>query len=60
MDSSYYLLLYKTIKNQECEKVIEEKNDPSTTNLDITNKNLIANDNHSNNSDTIAKAKKNE
>ena len=38
--------------------IIDEKNNPSTTNLDVTNKNLIANDNHSNNSDTITKAKK--
>ena len=58
MDTSEHLYADKTIKGQACEKVIEEKNDLSTTNLDITNKNLIANNNHLNNSDTITKAKK--
>jgi len=58
MDTSYYLCADKTIKGQSCENAIEEKNDPSKTNLDKTNKNLIANDNHSNNSDTITKEKK--
>ena len=58
MDTNYYLYADKAIKSQDYENVIEEKNDPSTTNSDITNKNLIANGNHSNNSDTITKAKK--
>ena len=59
MDTKYYLCADKTIKNEVCEYVIEEKNDPSTTNSDKINKNLIANDNHSNNSDIITKPKKN-
>ena len=58
MDSSYFLGADKTIKSQVYEKVIEEKNDPSTTNLDINNKNLIINNNHRNNSGIITKAKK--
>ena len=58
MDTSDYLCADKTIKGQTCENIIKEKNDPSTTNSDKTNKNLIANDNHSNNSDTVTKAKK--
>jgi len=58
MDTSDHLCADKTIKEQSCENAIEEKNDPSTTNSDKTNNNLIANDNHSNNSDTITKAEK--
>ena len=58
MDTSDHLCADKTIKSQAYENAIEEKNDPSTTNSDKTNKNLIVNDNHSNNSDTISKAKK--
>ena len=58
MDTSDYLYADKTIKSQDYENVIEEKNGPSTKNLEITNKNLIANDNHSNNSGIITKAKK--
>ena len=58
MDTTDNLCADKTIKGQACENVIEEKNDLSTTNLDITNKNLIVNDNHSNKSDIITKAKK--
>jgi len=58
MDTSNHLCAIKEIKGQSCENAIEEKNDPSTMNLDKTNKNLIANDNHSNNLDTITKAKK--
>jgi len=58
MDTSNHLCADKTIKGQSCENIIEEKNDPSTTNLDITNKNLIVNDSHSNNSSIITKAKK--
>ena len=45
----------KTIKSHVCENVIEEKNDPSTMNLDIKNKNLIANDNSSTNNLDITK-----
>ena len=40
MDTSDHLCADKTIKGQSCENVIEEKNDPSTTNLDKTNKNF--------------------
>ena len=58
MDTSDHLCADKTIKGQACKNIIEEKNDPSTTNLDISNKNLIANDNYSNNSGIIAKSKK--
>ena len=47
MDTSDYLCTDKTIKSQVRENVIEIKNDPSTTNLDIINKNLIKNDNPS-------------
>jgi len=59
MDTKYYLCVDKGIKSQDYENVIEEKNGPSTKNLEITNKNLIANDNHSNNSGIITKPKKN-
>ena len=58
MDISNHLCADKTIKRQSCKNAIEEKNDPSTTNLDKTNKNLITNDNHSNNSGIITKPKK--
>ena len=58
MDTSEYLYADKTIKSQDYENVIEEKNGPSTKNLEITNKNLIANDNHSNNSGIITNPKK--
>jgi len=58
MDTNDHLCADKTIKGQACEKVIDEKNNPSTTNLDITKKYLITNDNHSNNSGIIKKKKK--
>ena len=58
MDISNHLCADKTIKRQSCKNAIEKKNDPSTKNLDKTNKNLIANDNHSNNSGIITKPKK--
>ena len=58
MDSSYYLCANKAIKSQKCEKVIEEKNLSPKTNFDMINKNLITNDNHSNTSGIIEKAKK--
>ena len=58
MGNSYYLCTNKTIKSKVYEKVFEEKNNPSTKNLDINNKNLFANNNHSNNSVIITKAKK--
>ena len=57
MGSSYCLsadkktMANETINIQVCEEVIEEKNDPPKTNLDIINRNLITNtnDSHSNN-----------
>ena len=58
MASNNYLCANKTIKRQVCEKVLEEKNDFSTTNMDINNKNLINNDNLSNNKVIITKTKK--
>ena len=58
MGNSYYLCTNKTIKSKVYEKVFEEKNNPSNTNLDLNNKNLFANNNHSNNSVIITKAKK--
>ena len=47
MNTSDYLCKDKKIKSQVCENVIKDKNYPSTTNFDINNKNLIANDNPS-------------
>ena len=47
MDNSDYLCANKAIKCQVYDSVIEEKNDSSTINLDINNKNLIKKDNPS-------------
>jgi len=44
---------------QVLEEAKEKKYDPPTKNLDIINKNFIKNDNHSNNTGKIIKAKKN-
>ena len=55
MGSSYCLspdkkaMANETINIQVCEEVIEEKKDPPMTNIDTINRNLITNDNHSNN-----------
>jgi calcium-dependent protein kinase len=55
MGSSYCLSVDKktianeTINIQVCEEVIEEKKDPPMTNIDIINKKISINDNHSNN-----------
>ena len=43
----------------DCVENIEEKNDPPKRNMDIINKNLNTNDNHSNNKGIIIKSKKN-
>ena len=40
----------QTVNVQICEEILEEKNDPRPTNIDIINKNINTNDNHSNNS----------
>jgi len=48
----------KIINIQVLEEAKEEKYDPPTKNLDIINKNCIKNDNHSNNTGKIIKAKK--
>ena len=48
----------KIINIQVLEKDKEEKYDPPTKNLDIINKNCSKNDNHSNNTGKIIKAKK--
>ncbi len=58
MGSSYILCTYKAINNKTYEKVLDEKNEPQKTNLDIINKNLIVNDNHSNISVIVINAKK--
>jgi len=47
MDNSDYLYANKAIKCQVYDNVIEEKNDSSTINIDINNKNLIKKDNPS-------------
>ena len=39
----------QTVNVQICEEILEEKNDPRPTNIDIINKNINTNDNHSNN-----------